>query len=247
MSTTDTNRTAILKAENLYKVYGKKDNQVIALNNVNLEIEQATFTAIMGASGCGKSTLMHCLAGIDNVSDGKITIDGTEITSLSESKLTKVRRDKIGFIFQSFNLIPTLNIVENITLPLNIAHKKVDKQRLNEIVEKLDLQKRVTHKPSELSGGQQQRVACARSLLQNPAVLFADEPTGNLDSKSSKQVLDYIRNAVDEHGQTVIMVTHEVEAATYADRILFMRDGQIIGELNNPDRNKILEILKELD
>lgn len=238
---------AILQVRDLVKVYGKKDNLVTAVDRVSVDILKGSFTVIMGPSGSGKSTFMHCVAGLDSINHGRIIVDGIEITGMSSRKLTKFRRDHVGFVFQAFNLVPTLNAAENIQLPSKIAHQKIDQERFQQIVSALDLQDRLKHKPAELSGGQQQRVACARALLQKPAVLFADEPTGNLDSNSTAQVLSYLRKAVDEMGQTVVMVTHEPDAAAWGDRVLFMKDGQIVQELYSPTRHSVLETLGNLD
>lgn len=236
----------VVQVRNVSKIFGKKDNNVTALDQVSVTIARHQFTAIMGPSGSGKSTLMHCMAGLDSVSSGQIDIDGTTITDLSQRQLTKVRRDRIGFVFQTFNLIPTLNAAENIELPASIARQKIDREHFNAVVNALDLQDRLTHKPAELSGGQQQRVACARALVQRPVVLFADEPTGNLDSHASEQVLRYLRSAVDDFGQTVVMVTHEPDAAAWADRVLFLKDGKLVAQLDSPDRSSVLAALAEL-
>ncbi|MDO5746769.1 MAG: ABC transporter ATP-binding protein [Actinomycetaceae bacterium] len=237
----------VVIVRNLTKTFGRGDHQVVALNDVSIDIERGSFTVIMGPSGSGKSTFMHCVAGLDSVTKGSIDVDGIRITDMSQRRLTKMRRDHIGFVFQSFNLIPTLNAAENITLPRNIAHKKVDEKLFDAVVDSLDLTHRLTHKPAELSGGQQQRVACARALVQEPAVLFADEPTGNLDSTSSQQVLRYLRQAVDKFGQTVVMVTHEPDAAAWADKILFLKDGRLVAELQQPTRTSVLNALGELE
>lgn len=236
----------VLSARRLTKIYGKGDTAVTALNNIDVQIGRGEFTAIMGPSGSGKSTLMHCLAGLDSISEGEIVLDDLTISSLSERKLTRLRRDKIGFIFQSFNLIPTLTARENITLPADISQKKVSADRFNQVVDAIGLRDRLTHRPAELSGGQQQRVACARALVTEPAVVFADEPTGNLDSKSGLQVLKFLRRAVDEFSQTVVMVTHDPDAAAWADRVLFLVDGMVVAQLTQPQRDTILDALREL-
>ena len=236
----------VLTARSLTKIFGKGDASVTALDNVDVDIARARFTAIMGPSGSGKSTLMHCLAGLDRVSSGRIMLDGDEISSMSQRRLTRLRRERIGFIFQSFNLVPTLSAEENITLPLDIARRRVDRARFDQIVGAVDLADRLRHRPAELSGGQVQRVACARALVGNPAVVFADEPTGNLDSQSTEQVLQILRTSVDELGQSVVMVTHEPEAAAWADTVLFLRDGRVIAQLDNPDRDRVLDALREL-
>ncbi|MDO5035005.1 MAG: ABC transporter ATP-binding protein, partial [Actinomycetaceae bacterium] len=237
----------VVRATNLTKTYGKADTAVVALKSVNVELGRGEFTAIMGPSGSGKSTLMHCLAGLDKITEGEVSIDGEIISGMTERKLTKLRRDRIGFIFQSFNLIPTLTAEENITLPADIAKKKVSKERFDKVVDAVGLRNRLTHRPAEMSGGQQQRVACARALITEPAVVFADEPTGNLDSKSSTQVLRFLREAVDDLGQTVVMVTHDPTAASFADRVLFLLDGRVIAQLDNPTRERVLDALLELD
>lgn len=236
----------VVQATNVTKVYGKGEAAVRALRGVDVQIGRGEFTAIMGPSGSGKSTLMHCLAGLDSITEGTITLDGITVSQLSERKLTRLRRDKIGFIFQSFNLIPTLNAEENIKLPADIAKRPISKGRFNTLVEAVGIADRLKHHPAELSGGQQQRVACARALATDPTVVFADEPTGNLDSKSTRQVLSFLRHAVDSLGQTVVMVTHEPDAAAYADRVLFLFDGQVVAQLRNPQRDTILDALREL-
>ena len=234
-------------ARGLTKTYGKGSTAVTALKSVDVTIGRGEFTAIMGPSGSGKSTLMHCLAGLDSITSGDVTLDGNTISSMSERKLTKLRREQIGFIFQSFNLIPTLTARENITLPADIAKKTVSKERFDTIVDAVGLRDRLTHRPAEMSGGQQQRVACARALITEPTVVFADEPTGNLDSKSSTQVLNFLREAVDAFEQTVVMVTHDPTAASHADRILFLVDGRIVAELRQPTPDAVLDALRELD
>lgn len=237
---------AVVRASNLTKIYGKGDTAVTALNSVDVELGRGEFTAIMGPSGSGKSTLMHCLAGLDSITEGEVKLDDIIVSNLSERKLTKLRRDKIGFIFQAFNLIPTLTAEENITLPADIAKRKVSKERFDQVVDAVGLRDRLTHRPAELSGGQQQRVACARALVTEPAVVFADEPTGNLDSKSGEQVLRFLREAVDDLGQTVVMVTHDPAAASWADRVLFLVDGEVVAELRDPKRDLVLDALREL-
>lgn len=220
----------VITVSNLRKTYGQKENMVVALNNVNLQIQRGEFTAIMGASGSGKSTLLHSLAGLDRVDSGSVNLDGIDLTKLSDSQLTKVRRDRIGFIFQSFNLLPMLSAKDNILLPLDLAGKKPESGRLEMLAESFGLKDRLTHLPSQLSGGQIQRVAICRALITNPAVVFADEPTGNLDSAATKSVLDFLRASVNDFGQTVVMVTHERNAAERADRILTMADGSFIND-----------------
>ena len=224
----------------LTKDYESGAGKVRALDSISIGIARRHFTAIMGPSGSGKSTFMHCLAGFESATSGSIKIDDTEIVGMNQRRLTRLRRDHIGFIFQAFNLIPTLSAKENIVLPFEISRRKFPSERFEQVVAALGLQDRLNHRPSELSGGQQQRVACARALLQDAVVLFADEPTGNLDSESSEQVLRYLRKAVNDFGQSVVMVTHEAAAAAYADRVLFLSDGKIVAELDNPERERIL-------
>ncbi|WP_052864569.1 ABC transporter ATP-binding protein [Streptomyces niger] len=239
---TATRATAVAaRATDLTKVYGQGETQVVALDGVNVEFRQAEFTAIMGPSGSGKSTLMHCMAGLDTISRGSARIGETELTGLKDKKLTQLRRDKIGFIFQAFNLLPTLSALENITLPMDIAGRKPDKQWLDRVVETVGLAGRLKHRPSELSGGQQQRVAVARALASRPEIIFADEPTGNLDSRSGAEVLGFLRNSVRELGQTVVMVTHDPVAASYADRVVFLADGRIVDDMSAPTADKVLE------
>ncbi|MCE6993894.1 ABC transporter ATP-binding protein [Saccharothrix sp. S26] len=238
-------RTAVAAA-NLVKVYGKGDTAVRALDGVSVEFAAGRFTAIMGPSGSGKSTLMHCLAGLDNVDGGSVNIGGTEITSLGDKELTRLRRDRVGFVFQAFNLLPTLTAEANILLGLELAGRKPDREWFDTIVDVLGLRDRLKHKPTELSGGQQQRVACARALVARPDVVFADEPTGNLDSRSGAEVLDFLRMSVRKLGQTVIMVTHDPVAASYADRVVLMADGHLAGEIDNPTADSVLSALKHL-
>lgn len=244
MSTTE---LTAARTETLTKTYGSGDAQVVALDAVSVEFRRGKFTAVMGPSGSGKSTLMHCAAGLDSPSGGQVWIGDEAVVGLSDSKLTKLRRDKVGFIFQSFNLIPTLTAEENMELPLAIAGRQADPEWKRIIIETVGLQDRLTHKPSELSGGQQQRVACARALLSKPEIVFADEPTGNLDSRSSAEVLSFLRRSVDEFGQTIVMVTHDPVAASYADRAIFLADGQIVGELEHPTRDSVLQAMTRLN
>lgn len=234
------------KTVHVTKTYGSGEAQINALDDVSVEFNTGEFTAIMGPSGSGKSTLMHCIAGLDKVNAGEVWLGDTDITRMSEKKLTLIRREKIGFIFQAFNLLPTLNAKENIELPMALAKKKTNKTWFDKVVETVGLKDRLTHKPSELSGGQQQRVAVARALASEPQVIFADEPTGNLDSKAGSEVLKFMRNAVDEHDQTIVMVTHDANAAAYADRIVFLSDGKIVDEMRKPTSGKILDRLKSL-
>jgi putative ABC transport system ATP-binding protein len=225
------------------KIYGSGDTQVTALHNVDVSFDQGQFTAIMGPSGSGKSTLMHCLAGLDRLTSGSVFVGETNLSTLSEKDLTLLRRNKIGFVFQAFNLVPTLTALENITLPIDLGRNKPDQTLLDEVVRAVGLADRLSHKPSELSGGQQQRVAVARALASGPDVIFADEPTGNLDSQTGAEILDFMRHAVDEFGQTIVMVTHDPSAAAYSDRVLFLNDGEIVNELKSPDRDDILHAL----
>lgn len=235
------------RAVNVSKVYGSGDTQVHALSGVSVDFARGEFTAIMGPSGSGKSTLMHCLAGLDNASSGTVTIGDTELTALSDKEMTGLRRDRIGFVFQAFNLVPTLTALENITLPLDIAGRTPDQGWLDTVVDRLGLRDRLDHRPSELSGGQQQRVACARALAGRPDIVFGDEPTGNLDSRSSGEVLSILRTAADEFDQTVVIVTHDPRAASYADRVVFLADGAVIDQLNVPTADAVLERMKKLE
>jgi len=233
--------TNAARATSLSKIYGTGDTRVTALDSVDVEIETGRFTAIMGPSGSGKSTLMHCLAGLDSLSGGQVWIGDVELSALSDKNLTKLRRDAVGFVFQAFNLVPTLSALENITLPLDIAGRKPDQQWLDTVIDTVGLRDRLGHRPSELSGGQQQRVACARALASRPTIVFADEPTGNLDSRSGAEVLGFLRRSVDEFGQTIVMVTHDPGAAGYADRVLFLADGRIVDEMLEPTAARVLE------
>jgi putative ABC transport system ATP-binding protein len=236
----------IATARGLVKVYGRGQTQVRALDGVDVDLGRGELTAIMGPSGSGKSTLMHCLAGLDKPTDGTVVVDGEVVSAMSERQLTRLRRNHIGFIFQAFNLVPTLTALENITLPLDIARRPVDRAYLEAVVEAVGLADRLTHKPTELSGGQQQRVACARALVSRPSVVFADEPTGNLDSTSSGEVLGFLRRSVDELGQSVVMVTHDPAAASWAHRVLFLADGRLVGEIIDPTQSAVLDALGEL-
>ncbi|WP_433047397.1 ABC transporter ATP-binding protein [Dactylosporangium sp. CS-033363] len=241
-----TNSGVAVRAADVVKVYGSGDTAVRALDGVGVEFAAGEFTAVMGPSGSGKSTLMHCLAGLDAVDGGSVRIGGTEITGLSDRALTRLRRERIGFVFQSFNLLPTLTAEQNITLPLDLAGKRPDPARLRELTTTLGLADRLRHRPSELSGGQQQRVACARALLSRPDVIFADEPTGNLDSRSGADLLEFLRRSVRELGQTVVMVTHDPVAASYADRAVLLADGRIVDEIHRPDADSVLAGLRKL-
>ena len=235
------------RAVRLSKVYGEGDTAVSALRGVDVQFEAGRFTAIMGPSGSGKSTLMHCMAGLDSATTGQVFIGDSDLTTMKDKELTRLRRDRMGFVFQAFNLVPTLTAEENITLPLDIAGAKVDRAWFDLVVGTVGLADRLTHRPSELSGGQQQRVACARALVTRPEIVFADEPTGNLDSKSGAEVLGFLRRSVDEFGQTIVMVTHDAHAASYADRVVFLADGELVDELLAPDANEILERMKSFD
>ncbi|WSF34272.1 ABC transporter ATP-binding protein [Streptomyces sp. NBC_01351] len=235
------------RARKLVKAYGSGETRVVALDDVDVDIMRGAFTAIMGPSGSGKSTLMHCLAGLDTVTSGQIFLDDTEVTGLKDKKLTQLRRDRIGFIFQAFNLLPTLNALENITLPMDIAGRKPDAEWLNRVVETVGLAGRLKHRPTELSGGQQQRVAVARALAARPQIIFGDEPTGNLDSRAGAEVLGFLRRSVDELGQTIVMVTHDPVAASYADRVIFLADGRIVDEMYGPSADQVLDRMKDFD
>ena len=237
------NDTTAARADEVWKVYGTGDARVVALRGVSASFGQGRFTAIMGPSGSGKSTLMHCLAGLDTVSRGTVHIGGTEVSGLGDKALTRLRRDRIGFIFQQFNLLPTLTAAENIRLPLDIAGRKPDPQWWDTVIETVNLTDRLGHRPSQLSGGQQQRVACARALMGRPDVIFADEPTGNLDSRSGAEVLSFLRASVRQHGQTIVMVTHDPVAASYTDRVIFLADGAVVQELDDPTPESVLEAM----
>lgn len=237
------NRRSLVSLKDVYKIYRQGEVEVRALNGVNVDIYSGQFTAIVGPSGSGKSTLLHCLAGLDAVTSGLVTVAGQNLAAMDDTKLTKFRRDHIGFVFQSFNLIPTLTAAENIHLPALLSGKKTAPKWEKQIIEILNLQDRLTHKPAELSGGQQQRVAVARALVAKPALLVADEPTGNLDSSSSMEVLKLLREAVNKLGQTVVMVTHDARAASVADRVLVVRDGQVTQELNQPSREELAQVI----
>ncbi len=228
------------------KVYGKGEAEVRALDGVTVEFESGRFTTIMGPSGSGKSTLMHSLAGLDTLTSGTVWIGDTELGTLNDRKLTQLRRDRLGFVFQSFNLIPTLTAAENIELPLRLAGRKPDRAWVDQVVETVGLGRRLSHRPSELSGGQQQRVAVARALASRPDIVFADEPTGNLDSRAGAEILSFMRQAVREFGQTIVMVTHDPVAASYADRAIFLADGHVVGEVHDPTSDSVLDAMRTL-
>jgi putative ABC transport system ATP-binding protein len=237
---------AVVAANDVVRVYGEGDTAVQALRGITLEIERGKLTAVMGPSGSGKSTLMHILAGLDKPTSGDVSIGGTTITTLSDTDLTKLRREHIGFVFQFFNLLPMLTAEENLTLPLSIAGQKPDPEWFRTLVDKVGLADRLSHRPAELSGGQQQRVAIARALVSRPTVVFADEPTGNLDSATSGEILELMRDSVDELGQTTVMVTHDARAAAIADRILFLDDGLIVRDMPRSEPHDVLEAMESL-
>jgi putative ABC transport system ATP-binding protein len=240
----DTDRTPLVSANDLTRVYGEGEASVRALDGISVSFPAGRLTAIMGPSGSGKSTLMHILAGLDRPTSGSVTLDGLALEGLSDKELTEVRRDKVGFVFQSFNLLPVLTAEENILLPLSIAGRKADGAWVSRLVDTVKLGDRLTHRPAELSGGQQQRVAVARALASRPSVVFADEPTGNLDSKSSTELLQLLRRSVDEFGQTIIMVTHDAGAASYADRLLLLADGRIVHDGSADSPEEVLDLIK---
>jgi putative ABC transport system ATP-binding protein len=228
------------------KIYGSGDTRVVALDAVNVAFARGEFTAIMGPSGSGKSTLMHCMAGLDDLSSGQVFIGDTDLTTLSDKDLTLLRRERVGFIFQAFNLLPTLTAIENITLPMDLAGRAYDVDWVDSVVKTVGLGDRLKHKPNELSGGQQQRVAVSRALASRPEIIFADEPTGNLDSRTGSEILSFMRRAVRELGQTIVMVTHDPTAASYSDRVVFLADGQISGELRDPTAESVLDHIRSI-
>lgn len=232
------------RAEGATKYYGSDDSIVRALDGVTVSFPRGQFTAIMGPSGSGKSTLMHCAAGLDELTSGRVLIGDVDLSTLKERQLTELRRDKVGFIFQAYNLVPTLNALENITLPLALAGRKGDQAWIDKVIDTVGLRDRLKHRPSELSGGQQQRVAVARALASQPEIIFADEPTGNLDSRSGAEILDFMRRAVRELGQTIVMVTHDPVAASYANKVIFLADGKIVDEMDNPTADRVLDRMK---
>jgi len=245
-ATSPTTTTIAARAEKATKIYGEGDTTVRALDGVDVSFERQQFTAIMGPSGSGKSTLLHCIAGLDRLTSGEVWLGAIPLGQLSEKELTKVRRDKIGFVFQAFNLIPTLTAYENITLPMALAGRDPDEEWLNRVIDTVNLRDRLTHRPSELSGGQQQRVAVARALASRPEIIFADEPTGNLDSKASAELLKFMKRAVAEFGQTIVMVTHDPIAASHANRVVFLVDGRIVDEMREPTADAVLDKLRQL-
>ncbi|MDX6268588.1 MAG: putative transport system ATP-binding protein [Frankiales bacterium] len=236
-----------VRAMDVRKSYGKGETAVIALAGVSLDVPKGQMTAVMGPSGSGKSTLMHCLAGLDSVDTGSIEIGDTQVVGLGDKQITQLRRDRIGFVFQQFNLLPTLTAGENISLPLDIAGKKPDQAWFDEVVNAVGLGDRLSHRPAELSGGQQQRVACARALVTKPDVVFADEPTGNLDSRSGAEVLSFLQTSARDKGQTIVMVTHDPNAAAYADRVVFLADGLIVDQMDRPTSESVLERMKKFE
>jgi putative ABC transport system ATP-binding protein len=246
VTATTTSVLAAARAEAACKTYGTGDTAVHALDAIDVSFAPNQFSAIMGPSGSGKSTLLHCLAGLDSLTSGRVFLGDVEISGLSEKEMTRVRRDKLGFIFQTYNLIPTLTAYENITLPLALARRDPDKAWLDTVIDTVGMRPRLTHRPSELSGGQQQRVAVARALANRPEVIFADEPTGNLDSKASVEILEFLRKAVNEFGQTIVMVTHDPNAASYSDSVVFLADGRIVDELRDPKPDAILDKMRKI-
>lgn len=241
-----TSTKAVAKMKKGSKIYGSGDTEVKAINSVSFEVQRGEFVAVMGPSGSGKSTLIQCLAGLDDLSSGVVEIDDTDIGKISDNALTLLRRSKVGFIFQAFNLVPTLTAQENILLPLTIAKANVDREWFDTVIQTLRIEDRLTHTPKELSGGQQQRVAAARALVSRPDIIFADEPSGNLDSKSGIELLTFMRKAVDDFQQAIVMVTHDPNAASFADRVVFLDDGHIVDEMKNPSAAKIFDRLKKL-
>jgi putative ABC transport system ATP-binding protein len=239
-------QAAVARTEHATKVYGSGETAVRAIDDVTVEFAAGRFTAIMGPSGSGKSTLLHCLAGLDTLTSGRVLIGETDVSSLSDRDLTLLRRNRLGFIFQTYNLVPTLTAEENIVLPLRLGGRKADPEWLARVVAAVGLADRLHHTPAELSGGQQQRVAAARALISRPEIVFADEPTGALDTRSSGELLRFLRHAVDEYGQTIVMVTHDATAASYADRVLFLRDGRVVDEMTEPTADRILDAMKGL-
>ncbi|MYL10001.1 MAG: ABC transporter ATP-binding protein [Acidimicrobiia bacterium] len=241
-----TDTMAAARAVEAVKIYGSGETEVRALDGVDITFEKGKFSAIMGPSGSGKSTLVNCMAALDNLTEGHAFIGDTDLSTLSDKELTLLRRDRVGFIFQAFNLVPTLNAIENITLPMDLARREPDQAWVDSVIATVGLADRLTHRPNELSGGQQQRVAVSRALASQPEIIFADEPTGNLDSRSGNDVLKFMREAVDDLGQTIVMVTHDAKAASFADRTVFLADGRLQGEMLNPTADQILDYMKIL-
>jgi putative ABC transport system ATP-binding protein len=235
---------AAITAENAVKIYGRGDTEVRALDGVTVSMARGRFTAIMGPSGSGKSTLLHCLAALDTLTSGRIILGNVDISTLNEKQLTLLRRDQVGFIFQAYNLVPTLSAADNITLPLDIAGKPVDRAWYDSVVDVLELRTRLKHRPTEMSGGQQQRVAAARALVSRPAIIFADEPSGNLDSHAGGELLSFLQRAVREFGQTIVMVTHDANAAVFADRVVFLGDGRVVNDMESPTVERILSVVR---
>ena len=238
---------AAARARGISKVYGWGDTRVKALDDLSVAFNRGQFTAVMGPSGSGKSTLMHCMAGLDEVTEGTVYVGDRDLSTMNDKQLTRLRRESIGFIFQAFNLVPTLTARENITLPLDLAGRKVDPEWFGDVVETLGLSDRLSHRPTELSGGQQQRVAAARAMVSRPDIVFADEPTGNLDSTASAELLEFLAEAVREHGQTIVMVTHDPVSASYADRIVFLADGRVVDTMVDPTPDRVLDRIKYLE
>ena len=245
-TTLATETMAAARAIGAVKIYGSGETEVRALDGVDITFDKGRFTAIMGPSGSGKSTLMHCMAALDNLTEGQAYIGGTDLSTLTDKELTMLRRDRVGFIFQAYNLVPTLNAIENITLPMDLARREPDQEWVDNVIATVGLGDRLSHRPNELSGGQQQRVAVSRALASKPEIIFADEPTGNLDSRSGTDILKFMRQAVDDLGQTIVMVTHDAKAASHADRTVFLADGILQGEMHNPTAEQILDYMKIL-
>ena len=241
MTTTDVAARAVAAT----KIYGSGDTEVRALDGIDVEFQRGAYTTIMGPSGSGKSTLMHCMAGLDTVTSGQVFIGDTDLSTLKERDLTLLRRDNVGFVFQAYNLVPTLSAIENITLPMDLAGESPDQEWLDQVIDAVGLSDRMNHRPNELSGGQQQRVAVSRALASQPSIIFADEPTGNVDSATGAEILDFMRRAVNELGQTIVMVTHDPVAASYSERVVFLADGRIVDSLEDPTPERILDKMKE--
>ncbi|MGZ8623312.1 MAG: ABC transporter ATP-binding protein [Actinomycetota bacterium] len=239
--------TPVARAIDAWKVYGQGETAVEALAGVTVDFIGGRFTAIMGPSGSGKSTLMHCMAALDDATSGQVVVGDVDLAGLRDKELTRLRRDNVGFVFQAFNLVPTLSAAENITLPLDIAGRDVDQGWFDQVVDTINLRDRLGHRPNQLSGGQQQRVAGARALVSRPKIVFADEPTGNLDSRSGAELLGFLREAVKDHQQTIVMVTHDAHAASYADRVVFLADGNVVDEMRDPTTDRVLDRLKSLE